>query len=74
MPLSKKEYIKKSCKCRLCRNGNPYSCRRGDNWCDKYRWRLGQKKYGSQREQLKEWNQEQIYLEAFKKRNEKLES
>ena len=56
LPMSKKDYIKKSCKCLLCRNGKQTSCSRGDACCDKYRWRLGQKKlrYGSYKELLEE--------------------
>lgn len=61
--MSKKDYIEKKCKCLKCTTGNPYSCARGDNCCDKHRWRLGQKLDGTQREQLKEWNEEQDQLE-----------
>lgn len=73
MPLSKKDYIKKSCKCDLCKNGDWYSCRRGDDFSNKHRWYLGKKKYGNQLQQLKEWQEEQVYLEEMKNNDEKLD-
>ena len=62
MPMSKKDYVKKKCKCNACCTGNPYGCRRGDHWLDRHRWRLGQKKFGTQLEQLKEFKNEKLGL------------
>lgn len=58
MEMSKKDYIKKGCKCLHRRGGIPYGCVRCDNAGDKGRLKQGLKRYGKLVKLIEEWRTE----------------